>query len=259
VSIAGDARGVLCLHGITGTPFEVRPIAEALGRAGYSVEAPLLAGHGSTLAALAGSTWTDWLGSAERALDALQARVGGRPVALCGFSMGGLLALRLARLYPERVAALVVMCTPLRLRRWSVAAVRAVCALPLPFARMPGAGVRKPNGSDISIPEMRHGNPGLPAFPFAALEQLFALMDVARGDLPLVRAPALVVDAKHDHVVPVRDVREVAATLGSPIVERLTLPRSFHIVALDVDAPTLLDAATRFVDRFLTANWARKE
>ena len=28
---------MLCLHGITGTPFEIRPLAEALGRAG-SVE-----------------------------------------------------------------------------------------------------------------------------------------------------------------------------------------------------------------------------
>jgi carboxylesterase len=251
LSLAGDARGVLCLHGFTGTPFEVRPLAEAFGRVGATVEVPVLAGHGSTLAALAASRWTDWLASAERALDGLQARVGGRPVALCGFSMGGLLALRLARLHPERVAALVVMCTPLRLNRWSVALVRAVGALPLPWARMPAAGVRKPNGSDISIPEMRHGNPVLPAFPLAALEQLFGLMDVARADLPLVRAPALVVDAAHDHVVPARDPREIAATLGSPIVERLTLERSFHVVALDVDAPALLDGVTRFVTRFL--------
>ena len=32
--------------------------------------------------------------------------------------MGGLLALRLARLFPERISALVVMSTPLRLRRF---------------------------------------------------------------------------------------------------------------------------------------------
>jgi carboxylesterase len=251
LSIAGDARGVLCLHGFTGTPFEVRPVAEALGRAGWSVEAPMLAGHGDTLGALAGSTWSDWLASAERALVALSMRVGGRPVAICGFSMGGLLALHLARVRPERVAAIVVMCTPLRLQRWKVGAVRAVCRLPLPFARLPAASLRKPNGSDISIPEMRHGNPGLKAFPLAALEQLFALMDVARADLPLVRAPALVVSAGHDHVVPARDTREVADGLGSAIIERLTLPRSFHVVALDVDAPVLVDAATRFVNRFL--------
>ena len=53
LTIAGDQRGVLCLHGITGTPFEVRPLAEAFGRLGCSVEAPLLAGHGGTLGELA--------------------------------------------------------------------------------------------------------------------------------------------------------------------------------------------------------------
>src|SRR5215831_8398785 len=124
LSIAGDGRGVLCLHGITGTPFEIRPLAEALGRRGCTVLVPMLAGHGGTLADLAASGWPDWLRSAERALDELQARVGGAPVAICGFSMGGLLALRLARLYPDRISALVVMSTPLRLRRYQVTGIR---------------------------------------------------------------------------------------------------------------------------------------
>src|SRR3954469_8291096 len=86
LSIAGDGRGVLCLHGITGTPFEIRPLAEALGRRGCTVAAPTLAGHGGTLANLARSNWHDWLRSAEEALDALQAGLGGAPVAVCGFS-----------------------------------------------------------------------------------------------------------------------------------------------------------------------------
>jgi len=242
---------VLCLHGITGTPFEVRPFAEAFGRAGFSVEAPMLAGHGATLVDLARSTWSDWLASAERALDALQVRTLGRPVAICGFSMGGLLALRLARLYPERVAALVVMGTPLRLRRFQVGAIRAITRLPIDFARWSGASIPKPNGSDISIPEMRHGNPGLPAFPVAALRQLFALMDVARADLPSVRAPALVVHARHDHVVPMDDSLELTGSLGSDVIERLWLDRSFHVVGLDVDSAQAVEAATKFVARFV--------
>jgi carboxylesterase len=241
----------LCLHGITGTPFEVRPLAEAFGRAGFSVEAPCLAGHGATLAALARSTWSDWLASAERALDALQARVVGRPVAICGFSMGGLLALRLARLHPDRVAALVVMGTPLRLRRFQVGAVRAVTRLPIDLGRWSRASIPKPNGSDISIPEMRHGNPGLQAFPIAALAQLFDLMDVVRADLPSVHAPTLVVHGRHDHVVPMEDSLELTGSLGAAVIERLWLERSFHVVGLDVDAAQLTDAATKFVSRFV--------
>jgi carboxylesterase len=242
---------VLCLHGITGTPFEVRPFAEAFGRAGYSVEVPMLAGHGETLAELARSTWADWLASAEAKLDALQTRVHGRPVAICGFSMGGLLALRLARLFPERIAALVVMCTPLRLRRFQVGAIRAVTRLPIDFGRWSAASVPKPNGSDVSIPEMRHGNPGLPAFPIAALKQLFELMDVVRAELPAVRTPTLVVHARHDHVVPMDDSLELTGSLGSELIERLWLERSFHVIGLDVESAVAVEAATSFVRRFV--------
>ena len=252
LSIAGDGRGVLCLHGITGTPFEVRSLAEAFGRGGYTVRAPMLAGHGATLAELARSTWSDWLMSAEQALDELRAAVGARPVALVGFSMGALLALRLARRHPERVAALTVMSTPLRLRRWKVATIRALTRLPVSFARHPMASVPKPNGSDISIPEMRHSNPGLQAFPVAALAQLFDLMDVVRADLPSVHAPTLVVHGRHDHVVPMEDSLELTGSLGSEIIERLWLERSFHVVGLDVERTQLADAATRFIGRFLT-------
>jgi carboxylesterase len=252
LSVAGDGRGVLCLHGITGTPFEVRPIAEAFARAGWSVEAPMLAGHGGTRADLAATTWSDWLASAERALLALQARTGGRPVAVCGFSMGGLLALRLARLHPTRVAALAVMGTPLRLRRLPVTLIRAVTRLPLPFARLPFASVPKPRGSDVSVDEMRYGNPGLKSFPVAALRQLFALMDVVRADLPSVRAPTLVVHARNDHVVPFDDALELTGSLGSDVIERLWLDRSFHIVGLDVDSGAVIEAVTKFVGRFLS-------
>lgn len=252
LSLAGDDRGVLCLHGITGTPFEVRPFAEAFGRAGFSVEAPMLAGHGETLRELARVTWGDWLASAQRKLDALLERTHGRSVAICGFSMGGLLALRLAQQFPERIAALVLMGTPLRLRRFQVDAIRAICRLPVDFGRWSAASIPKPNGSDISIPEMRHGNPGLPAFPIAALRQLFDLMDVARAGLPNVRTPALVVHARHDHVVPMDDSLELTGSLGSAIIERLWLDRSFHVVGLDVESAEVVDAAAKFVARFVT-------
>ena len=42
----GDA--VLCIHGLTGTPYEVRPLAEALADRGLRARGPLLAGHGGT-------------------------------------------------------------------------------------------------------------------------------------------------------------------------------------------------------------------
>jgi carboxylesterase len=253
VSISGDERGVLCLHGITGTPFEVRLLAEAVGRLGCSVEAPMLAGHGGTLADLARTTWRDWLASAERAMEALIRRVGGRPIAICGFSMGGLLALRLARLHPDRVSSLVVMAAPLRLRRLQVVGIRALCRLPVDFRNLPTACVPKVKGSDISDPAMRLLNPGLPAFPLAALENLLDLMDGVRADLPSIRTPTLVVHGRHDHTVPMDDSFELTGSLGSDVLERLWLDRSYHIVTLDVERQQVFDAVGKFLGR--TAGW----
>jgi carboxylesterase len=96
-------KAVLCLHGFTGTPFEIRPIADELTRLGYHVESPTLAGHGADVKALEGTGWRDWLRSAELAFDALAARTSGR-IAVVGFSMGGLLALRLGRSRGQRIA-----------------------------------------------------------------------------------------------------------------------------------------------------------
>ena len=247
LSITGDSRGVLCLHGVTGTPFEIRPLAEALGRRGCSVMAPMLAGHGGSLADLAASGWPDWLRSAEDALDELQARVGGGPVAICGFSMGGLLALRLARLHPERISALVVMSAPLRLRRYQVMGIRAIARLPIDFRAHPGAAVPKLAGSDISDDDMRYENPGLRAFPISALEGLLDLMDTVRADLPAIKTPVMVVHGRQDHTVPMEDSLELTGCLGSDVIERLWLDKSFHIVTLDVERDTVVDGVTRFL------------
>jgi carboxylesterase len=123
----------------------------------------------------------------------------------------------------------------------------------VPFGRLPIASIPKTNGSDVSIPEIRHGNPGLPALPVAAVAQLFELMDVVRADLPSVRAPTLVVHGRHDHVVPMDDSLELTGSLGSEIIERLWLERSYHLVGLDVEKAQVADAATRFIGRFLTS------
>ena len=152
--------------------------------------------------------------------------------------MGGLLALRLARLFPEQVSALVVMSTPLRLRPYQVNGIRALTRLPVDFKALPGVCVPKLAGSDISDPEMRYVNPGLRAFPLAALRALVDLMDDVRPDLPAIHTPTLVVHGRQDHTVPMEDSLELTGCLGSDVIERLWLDKSFHIVTLDVEKAT---------------------
>src|SRR5438105_2148507 len=83
----------LLLHGLTGAPSEVRPVGEALAKAGMRAVGPLLPGHGTSAEDLNGIGRRDLESAARRELDRLS---GARRTFVCGLSMGALLALRLA-------------------------------------------------------------------------------------------------------------------------------------------------------------------
>lgn len=107
---AGGKVGVLLLHGFTGTPYIFQAIGKELHKAGYTVSAPLLAGHGTTPDDLTPTTEADWYKSAEKALFKLRKTT--KDVYVIGASYGGVLACKLAAKY--HVKGLVLICTP----RW---------------------------------------------------------------------------------------------------------------------------------------------
>ncbi|HLY83237.1 MAG TPA: hypothetical protein VKQ71_09625, partial [Acidimicrobiales bacterium] len=63
-SARGGRAGALLLHGFTGSPWSMRPVAEALAATGFTVELPLLPGHGTSVDDLAETGWEDWSGAA---------------------------------------------------------------------------------------------------------------------------------------------------------------------------------------------------
>jgi pimeloyl-ACP methyl ester carboxylesterase len=103
---AGNGRTVLLLHGKNFTAAYWAPTIAALTAAGFRVIAPDQIGFGKsskpehfqfTFAGLAANT------------AALLDAVGARRVSVVGHSMGGMLAVRFARLFPERTEKLVLV------------------------------------------------------------------------------------------------------------------------------------------------------
>jgi carboxylesterase len=253
ILLLGDGPGVLCLHGFTGTPYEIAPLARALAAAGFAVSAPLLAGHGQDAAALAATSWQDWLASAEAAFDHLRAATGDGRLAVAGLSMGGLLALRLAASRPTAVAALVLMSVPLRLPAWQSGVLRGFAHLPAFLRRRRLASIAKRGGSDVTDEHVRDENPGLNELPLAGLADLVALADLVRRDLRTITTPALVAHGERDRTVPQSASFELAGSLASPTVERLWLPRSGHLLPADVERSQLCEAVVRFLSLHVPA------
>src|ERR1019366_7582101 len=84
----------------------MQPLAEALAAAGFTVELPLLPGHGTSVEDMVPTRWADWSGAAEAAYAALAARC--ESVVVTGLSMGGTLSCWLAARHPEIAGIAVV-------------------------------------------------------------------------------------------------------------------------------------------------------
>jgi carboxylesterase len=240
---AGDRRGVLVLHGFTGTPWEVRPLCQRLAERGLTVSAPLLAGHGTTARALAATRATDWEQSAALALHSLRARTD--RVAVAGLSMGGLLGLQLCQRYPETIAALILMAVPLGLPRPMRAAVRALVRVGVPWA------IPKLGGSDVRDRAMAAQNPGYRQFPLRAVAELCALQDAVAPTLHDIHTPTLVLHGFHDHTAPRESARAISDALGSRDVRLRFLAQSYHLLPVDVEREEVARLVGDFVEEKL--------
>jgi carboxylesterase len=101
IFLDGGRAGILLIHGLGGTPVELKFVAQALNRAGHTVCCPLLVGHGGSQELLNTTTWMDWYKSVEEAHDALKER--SDVIIVGGLSAGVLLALHLAAQRPRQV------------------------------------------------------------------------------------------------------------------------------------------------------------
>jgi carboxylesterase len=232
-------RAVLCIHGLTGTPWEVRPIAEALVARGFRARGPVLPGHSAAEGpkGLAQRSYHDWLDGARRELHQLQREH--EEVYVVGMSLGGVLTLLLAS--EEKLAAAAVVGVPLRFRG----------ALPLAVAvaRFFKPLLPKKNGSDISDQRARAVHPGMAAMPLASVHELVKLQKLVRSQLARVRTPLFVGHGALDHTARPADAVDIASGVGSDEVVRRIYERSGHIVPVDFDGAELAADIVEFFCR----------
>lgn len=234
---AGDGPvGVLLVHGFTGTPQSLRPWAEHLADAGFTVSLPRLPGHGTHWRELNATQWQDWYAHADAAFADLRSRCD--TVFICGLSMGGALSLRLAEQHGDEVAGLVLVNPAINITDPRMK-ILPVLAQVVPSLAAIGNDVADPSSQEVAYDRN----------PLRALHSQSKLWADVVAHLDQVRQPLLVFRSEQDHVVDPSSVAILKERVGSVDAEFRTLTRSFHVATLDYEAPEIFDASVEFIRR----------
>src|SRR5258706_10021978 len=91
IDLPGGSHAALLVHGLAGSPLEIRFVGRLLHRAGFSVHIPVIPGYSM---ATASADWEEWVATLEQTYLSLCRRY--RTVCVGGLSSGATLALALA-------------------------------------------------------------------------------------------------------------------------------------------------------------------
>jgi carboxylesterase len=150
---------------------------------------------------------------------------------------------RLAELYPDKIAGLVLVNPAFGTRR-----IDAKFAPYISWA----VRSRPAIGGDIKKPGVEE--PADDRTPVVAFASLLKLWKITVADLGAVRAPILMYRSREDHVVDELSGQLLKAGAVNTTVREVILENSYHVATLDNDAPQIFDGSVEFIESLTGAN-----
>lgn len=234
--LEGGSAGVLLFHGFTGSPPEMRLVADYLNQRGLTVSAPLLPGHGTTLEDLKRRRWQELADHAAQSLAELQDRC--QTVFVGGLSLGAALALYLSA-HHDDVAGALTYSPPLQITDWRVHLLPIVKHFLRAF----------PKGKEFfADPTAEARLWSYDAYPVAATTEVMKLSAEVITLLPRVSCPLLIVYSTKDPSVGQKGVQLLYDQVSSTDKEMLTLKESGHVVTVDAEWEAVAEKSYRFIN-----------
>jgi carboxylesterase len=245
----GTGVSALLIHGLSGTPYEMRYLGERLAAGGgVRVCGVRLAGHAGAPEELGAATHAQWYESVVEGFEGL--RRYGDPVVVIGLSMGAVLAARLAADQREAVAGVVMLSPAFFLPLWVRGPLRALRTLGPLADRI----YLRSKGSDIHDAAARSVHPSARLMPLSAVLELLKLSAAVRPRLGRVTQAALVIHSRRDHTCPMRrNVDFLLGHLGSAQKRAVILEDSFHVITVDSEKERVASDVIDFVNVFRAA------
>ncbi|MDE3016607.1 MAG: alpha/beta fold hydrolase [Pseudomonadota bacterium] len=248
-------KGVLLVHGLTGSPAEMKFIGKQLHRKGFTVYAPTLAGHGSNEVALKATRYEDWTAGLQTALRYFRKQV--PEVHTAGICVGGALALYLAYLEPEAVSKVAIYAPALDYDGWNqpkwsrAARVMREALIRIPsvrhahFKEMYPFGIKSDRIRSALVNDEEGIEGTLPNFPAVALYENYRLNHVLKNALPGITTPTLIIHAREDDVSHPRNSFAIQKRHGG-VCDVVLLEDSYHMIHVDQERHKVADLTASF-------------
>ncbi|MFJ3007823.1 alpha/beta hydrolase [Pseudomonas fluorescens] len=257
--VLGDGEvAVLLIHGLTGTPTELRRVAVGLAKAGHTVYVPTLAGHCGGNADLQATGWRDWYESARNTFVGVRRK---HPkVYVGGLSMGAVLSMYLAAEHPGQIEGLLLYSTTLRYDGWSINKLAFLTPLlmKIPFGvhlcsfeEKPPYGIKNERLRAIVERQMKEGQSsqaGLLTMEGVTVRELHRLNAVVKKRMPSITTPALVLHSIEDDITSRWNADYVERKLGGPVTKVL-LDDCYHMITVDLQYRRVVELSIDFIQR----------
>lgn len=254
--------GVLLIHGLGGTQYDLGSMHKRLKRAGFATHSLTLPGHGSRPEALCQVRAEDWIEAV---------RMKYREVAdqhetlhVMGMCMGALLAVEVVKREQHAKGRLVALAPPVYIDGWATPWYRGMRML---LYHLPGVpermkvqeeepyGIKNEQLREIIKAKFARGeNFHYQWVPLACLREVDRLRRYVRRDLERIGCPTLVVHARRDELTSLRSANFLVEQIGqgkrAGQARMLVLEDSYHMVCVDNDR----ELVTRHVLEFFGAS-----
>lgn len=259
---------VLLIHGLTGTPAELRRVAQGLAKDGTcTVYVPTLAGHCGDNSDLQATGWRDWYEGVRKSFVGIRRRH--QQVFVGGLSMGAVMSMYVASEHPGQVAGLLMYSTTLKYDGWSIHKLAFLTPLlmKIPFGvhicsfeEKPPYGIKNERLRAIVERQMKEGQSsqaGLLTMEGVTVRELHRMNAVVKKRMPSITTPALVVHSIEDDITSRWNADYVERKLGGPVLKVL-LDDCYHMITVDLQYRRVVELSADFVAQLSLPPQARE-
>ena len=249
--LPGGPHAALVLHGLCGTPLEVRFVAKLLQRAGFTVLVPVIEGYSMGTGV---RPWPDWVAGAEAAYQELASQY--KSVSVAGLSAGATLGLALVLERPQ-VQSIGLWAVTLEYDGWLMPwyrwlfepCYRLGIGRNYVYRETHPYGLKNEKWRARVAEAMRSANvssAGPAAIPADFLYQSLVLGRAVARRLPEITSDLLLLHAADDETASPRNAQTVYDGASSRHKRKIMLGDSYHIITMDNERDIVARETIRF-------------